>query len=222
MSAPELPLGPADEARLLVMRQARAGAPLADELSRLLAGWVARRCPQRTLEKGLDQVVSVLGVGDTNCPSAADVRLALHQGLVAAAEGEDVVSSLCAILDARLLRRAERLDGPGIADAVETQLRQAIGQSVGMEEISRRLGFDLSYMTRVFKRSRGESPLRHLIRLRIDEAKRLLRQSPELDVGAISELVGYPDHRYFARLFKKVTGMRPSEYRARALSVERS
>ena len=47
---------------------------------------------------------------------------------------------------------------------------------------------------------------------RIDRAKELLASSDMLTYE-VAEAVGYPDARYFASLFKKRTGMTPSDYR---------
>lgn len=47
---------------------------------------------------------------------------------------------------------------------------------------------------------------------RIHEARRLLREK-NVSVREVSMLVGYYDANYFAKVFKRITGMNPSEYR---------
>ena len=49
--------------------------------------------------------------------------------------------------------------------------------------------------------------------LRIDEAKRLLLTNPELNISTVGKMAGYQDPYYFSRIFKKCTGMYPTEYR---------
>ncbi|WP_270620295.1 helix-turn-helix domain-containing protein [Paenibacillus macerans] len=51
-----------------------------------------------------------------------------------------------------------------------------------------------------------------LAQVRIGKAKELLERT-DLKVYEICERVGYSDTQYFARLFEKLTGLRPSEYR---------
>lgn len=48
--------------------------------------------------------------------------------------------------------------------------------------------------------------------IRVDEAKKLLKD-PEYRIGDIAEMVGFMDMAHFSRVFKKVAGMSPSEYR---------
>ena len=58
----------------------------------------------------------------------------------------------------------------------------------------------------------GVTPMQYIISLRIQQAQRLLGTS-EYNVTEVSSLVGYDNPLYFSRLFKKQTGMSPSEYR---------
>ena len=52
----------------------------------------------------------------------------------------------------------------------------------------------------------------YLTAFRIHEARRLLREK-NVSVREVSMLVGYYDANYFAKVFKRLTGMNPSEYR---------
>ncbi|MBQ9251954.1 MAG: helix-turn-helix transcriptional regulator [Clostridia bacterium] len=53
----------------------------------------------------------------------------------------------------------------------------------------------------------------YLTRVRMTEAKRLLRQT-DLKVYEISQRVGYADVRYFSQTFTKATGVLPKDYRS--------
>ncbi len=57
-----------------------------------------------------------------------------------------------------------------------------------------------------------KSPLEYITEMRINTACRMLQNS-RLSVLEIGEMVGYPDTRYFSRVFKKICGVTPSEYR---------
>jgi AraC family transcriptional regulator len=58
----------------------------------------------------------------------------------------------------------------------------------------------------------GISPSHYHINLRMDEAKRLLRESKKSVVDVALD-VGYANPSHFAQLFRKMTGLSPSDYR---------
>lgn len=68
------------------------------------------------------------------------------------------------------------------------------------------------YFSQLFKQRTGVGFKDYLTQLRLDRAMNLLRDS-ELKIGDISERVGYPDVRHFSQIFRKKTGLTPSEYR---------
>lgn len=74
------------------------------------------------------------------------------------------------------------------------------------------LGFHSAYLTRLFNRYVGETPLKYLTGIRIEEAKKLLRDS-SLSIADVGERVGYPDQFHFSKTFRKATGMNPSAFR---------
>ena len=67
------------------------------------------------------------------------------------------------------------------------------------------------YFRKQFKKTIGISPGQYIINLRIGKAKQLLSEGI-VKVGAISEQCGFSNPYHFSRLFKKKTGLTPSEY----------
>ena len=70
-----------------------------------------------------------------------------------------------------------------------------------------------SHLSRVFKSSTGKRFTEYLIYKRVEKAKELLVSSQH-KVNDISALVGYDNQISFMRIFKKYTGVTPSEYRS--------
>lgn len=79
-------------------------------------------------------------------------------------------------------------------------------------EISDTLHFDPAYLTRKFTQEYGVCPKEYLIEKRMEHAKKLLRDT-EATINEIAFSVGYVDQLYFSRIFKKKTGISPTEYR---------
>ena len=74
------------------------------------------------------------------------------------------------------------------------------------------LGYSDVYFCKMFKQNIGKSFIVYLNELRIEKAKKLLSR-PEINIKDISAEAGFRDANYFTRVFKRMVGMTPSEYR---------
>lgn len=81
-----------------------------------------------------------------------------------------------------------------------------------VEEIAETFKYSPSHYSVLFKQKTGLSPIEYFIRLKIQHAGELLTGS-DLIVKEIAGKVGYDDPFYFTRIFKKVTGKTPKEYK---------
>ncbi|OMC69189.1 AraC family transcriptional regulator [Paenibacillus sp. FSL H7-0326] len=84
---------------------------------------------------------------------------------------------------------------------------------ISIEQMSASLGYNRAYLSRIFKKEIGLSPVTYLLKLRIDKSRQLLRERPELSIEQISASVGLPDALYFSRQFKRFYRHSPSAYR---------
>ena len=70
------------------------------------------------------------------------------------------------------------------------------------------------YFGRFFYRCTNEKYSSFLVRIRVELSKRLMAFDPDIKISELAEQIGYPaDGQYFAKVFKKNTGVVPSEYR---------
>jgi AraC-like DNA-binding protein/CheY-like chemotaxis protein len=81
------------------------------------------------------------------------------------------------------------------------------------QTLSRRFGFVPSYISKLFRDYKGLSPCEYLTQVRIERAQKLIEDSPDSSMYHIARAVGFQDASYFTRLFKRQTGMLPTEYR---------
>ena len=73
-----------------------------------------------------------------------------------------------------------------------------------------------SWFIRNFKQYTGSSPMQYILSIRIYNAEVLLKNE-QYNITEISNIVGYDNPLYFSRIFKKVKGLSPSEYRKNIL-----
>ena len=85
-------------------------------------------------------------------------------------------------------------------------------ENINLNKISNYVSLSKNYFCNIFKKETGITIWDYLIRIRMEEAKRMLLET-EQKTYEISENVGYDDPSYFGRLFKKYTGFTPIEFR---------
>jgi YesN/AraC family two-component response regulator len=68
----------------------------------------------------------------------------------------------------------------------------------------------------MFKRQVGCSTLEYIRNTRLEQAKLLLKHSDK-NASQVAKNVGYHDRTYFSKVFKKITGVSPNEYRRKHL-----
>lgn len=83
---------------------------------------------------------------------------------------------------------------------------------ISLETVAEKVGLTPSYLSALYKKETGSGFLEALTEVRISKAKELLQETNET-FAKITELVGYTDIKYFSKIFKKVTGIKPNEFR---------
>jgi two-component system, response regulator YesN len=84
--------------------------------------------------------------------------------------------------------------------------------TLSLTMLSDRFQINSKYLSQLFKDSTGENFIDFLIGLRMEYAKKLLLES-DVSVQSISEIVGYANTTSFIRIFKKIVGVAPGQYR---------
>ena len=85
-------------------------------------------------------------------------------------------------------------------------------QPLTLEIVSREIGFNPTYFSTMFKKETNKNFSEYLKETRIENAKTMLLNT-EKSVEDISYAIGYLDIKYFSKLFKKLTGITPTEFR---------
>lgn len=97
----------------------------------------------------------------------------------------------------------QMLSQESICELLEKYLTENFRRDISSHELADKFGFTPEYLGKIFKKHTGETPSKYQTRLRMNEAKRLLLNNPDMEIQKIGELVGYRDGFYFSRAFKK-------------------
>ncbi|MGP7819533.1 response regulator transcription factor [Niallia sp. 01092] len=100
-----------------------------------------------------------------------------------------------------------------IMSEIEKYLLENFHRDVKLQELSDYFYISREYISRKFKQEFQVNISDYLANVRIEKAKSLLKNS-KLKIFEIANMVGYQDDKYFRKVFKKIVGLTPNEYRA--------
>ena len=103
--------------------------------------------------------------------------------------------------DSDLVQRARRIMQDHLDDGIE------------VEAIASQVGVGYTHLLEIFRQYTGLTPYQYFLQLRMHRAKELL-QNTRLSVKEVAARMNFENQYYFARLFRKKTGMSPSQWRA--------
>ncbi len=86
---------------------------------------------------------------------------------------------------------------------------------ISIDDYAHSHNFSISWFIQNFKQYTGTTPAQYILFLRISNAKTLLEDTT-YNISEISQAIGYENPLYFSRIFKKQSGLSPSEYRKQA------
>ncbi|WNS45587.1 AraC family transcriptional regulator [Paenibacillus sp. MMS20-IR301] len=121
-------------------------------------------------------------------------------------------------VEKQLQRAAGSQDKEDLVTQAIRYINEFYHEPVSLSSVAGRLNYSVSYLAKQFKSRTGSSLIDYLIRVRVDKACRLLRQT-DLSLQEVAASVGYPDLSYFIRIFKKTAGETPGQFRAGAASL---
>ena len=103
-----------------------------------------------------------------------------------------------------------------LVDKVCEFIKQNYNSELSLDEAAGMVGLSNFYFSKLFKHHKNMNFIDYITEVRIKRAKELLKD-PEINIKEIGNLIGYSDPNYFARVFKRIEGISPTEYRSKKM-----
>ena len=100
-----------------------------------------------------------------------------------------------------------------LMENVDRYIKENISKQLSTKTLSVKFGLVAPYLSKLFKDYKGVSPSQYIQNTRLENAKKILLECPDMLIRDISEMVGYNDSLYFSKVFKKNFGVYPTKYR---------
>ena len=102
--------------------------------------------------------------------------------------------------------------------AIKKQIQDKVEERFHVSDICSALGYSKSYLSKIFREQTGYTIASYSLKVKIKRAKQLIRDN-DMNFTQISDTLAFDNPQYFSRVFKRITGMTPSEFK---LSLDRS
>lgn len=99
-----------------------------------------------------------------------------------------------------------------ISDKVIEYMKAHIDGVISVDDICTELHYNRSYIYRQFKKTTENSIMSYFVKMKINKAKELLRNT-DMSISDISSKLSFDNPNYFSKVFKKNTGYSPLNYR---------
>lgn len=107
---------------------------------------------------------------------------------------------------------SENLRMNAVAENIRLYIEEHYIEDIALQDVAAAMNYSDAYFCKLFKRCFDKSFVTYLTDFRVEKAKELLADVT-INIKDISDKVGYRDSNYFAKVFKRIVGLTPSEYR---------
>ncbi len=100
-----------------------------------------------------------------------------------------------------------------VVEQIVSYFEDHYSEKISLDTIAENMYLSPFYISKIFKSETGDTPIRHLIGIRLERARELLLEEQEMSIQEVAAAVGYDDAYHFSKLFKKYYGKSPSQLR---------
>lgn len=156
------------------------------------------------------------GLGESLC---GIYRLALNHGLDTLFDNTRIAYHL--LIDVLQYVSTLQIVEQGVASEAKRYIDDHYASpTICLNEIASKIGISKYHISREFSRRFGITPNHYLTQVRIDHACSLLQQKQAYSLEEIAQMTGFSNGSYFGKVFRRVRGITPSEFRRENASYD--
>ncbi len=121
------------------------------------------------------------------------------------------------ITDAAIQNQWKMVKDRNVELEVKKYIREHMLEDINIKDIADSLHFNPQYLMRTFKNKTGYSIMEYITKIRLETSKKILKET-NLPIKEISNMIGYGDYAYFARVFRKEFGISPTHFRRETIT----
>ena len=95
-----------------------------------------------------------------------------------------------------------------VVEQIVSYFEDHYAEKISLDQIAENMYLSPFYISKIFKSETGDTPIRHLINIRLEKAKELLEDGWTGSIQEVAAQVGYDDAYHFSKLFKNVMDYR--------------
>lgn len=170
----------------------------------------------------IDAMVKSYGFNDSLCVIKSDVSEHFSAMLDATEKAEDQTTELCDFIVCELLRVIQKVyksycpdqtfEAYKIAHDIATYIADNLHRNLSLKELCDQFFMGETHLIKIFKARYKLTPMAYTQKLRVSKAKHILLNS-DTEISKISEMCGFTDSGYFAKVFRKYYGSTPLSYK---------
>ncbi|MCQ6560646.1 response regulator [Paenibacillus mendelii] len=215
--APNTTLTSMDEKYLLALIESRNQADIHPFIAKLFQTWDDEGCPSFIIEMNMRKVIQCFEhkLFQLSPVQLRETEDAIREILFTASSFREAADACFDWIKELFLtaEQPEETSRLALFQRIQGYIIANIGEPLTLSLLMDEFNISSTYLCNLFRIHCDQSFVEYFTDIRIQKAKELLHQHPDMQVKKISEIVGYLDFHYFSRVFKRSTGMTPSEYR---------
>ncbi|MDD3212141.1 MAG: response regulator [Eubacteriales bacterium] len=180
----------------------------------LAVEWEKARLPQEQVEQHCYQLINQTfdesGLNEQR--SMQEIHEEVNNLFAIAGTVGELLSGLYGVLFGDLSEHDKQISGDELCAYTLDYIKKNFNKALNVQSICAKTGFSQTYLSRLLRKYANTSVNTYLTQCRMEAAKQLLNDNPNMLLRDVATLIGYEDQSYFNKIFRNETGMTPRQY----------